>query len=218
MRTAWQIGDHIQGRWEIFKILEGGAGIVYVVYDHVFREPFAAKTFREEVFERSPLVADRFMREALAWIRLDVHPNVTQARMVEAIEGTPFLFLEYISGGDLGSWIGTPRLTEDVPQVLRFATQFCDGMTHALGKGIRAHRDIKPRNCMITADGVLKVTDFGLAKLLEDSATVGRGSSAAGARDINLTVAAVGTCTHMAPEQFANIEHIDVRAESTHSA
>src|SRR5579862_9377397 len=88
--------------------------------------------------------------------------------MVEKIQGKPFLFLEYVSGGDLAAWIGTPRLTEDISQVLRFAVQFCDGMIHALSKGIRAHRDIKPRNCLITVDGTLKVTDFGLAKLLED--------------------------------------------------
>src|ERR1700733_5543740 len=202
MRTAWQIGDHIQGRWEIFKILEGGAGIVYVVYDHVFREPFAAKTFREEVFELSPLVADRFMREALAWIRLDVPPNVTQARLVESIEGLPFLFLEYVSGGYLGSWIGTPRLTEDVPQILRFAIQFCDGMTHALAKGIRAHRDIKPRNCLIASDGVLKVTDFGLVKLLEDDLVAMGDAPAAKTQNFNLSMTSMGTCTHMAPEQF----------------
>src|SRR6266699_921902 len=128
MRTAWQVGDQIQSRWEIFKILEGGAGIVYVVYDHAFREPFAAKTFRDEVFAASPLIADRFVREALAWTRLDVHPNLTQARMLESIDGKPFLFLEYVSGGDLGSWIGRPRLTEDLLRLLRFAIQFCDGM------------------------------------------------------------------------------------------
>ena len=213
MRTVWQVGDHIQGRWEIFKILEGGAGIVYVVYDQVFREPFAAKTFKDEVFVCNPLVADRFMREALAWVRLDVHPNVTQARMVETIEGIPFLFLEYVSGGDLGDWIGTPRLTEDLPQVLRFAIHFCDGITHALSKGIRAHRDIKPRNCLITAAGIRKVTDFGLAKLLEEHSPAETSPSHRSTRGINMTVAAVGTCTHMAPEQFANIEHIDVRAD-----
>jgi tetratricopeptide (TPR) repeat protein len=213
MRTTWQTGDQIEGRWEIYKILEGGAGIVYIVYDHAFREPFAAKTFRDEIFAYSPLVADRFEREGLAWIRLDVHPNITQARMVERIEGKPFLFLEYVSGGDLGSWIGTPRLTEDLPQVLRFAIQFCDGMIHALSKGIRAHRDIKPRNCLITNDGVLKITDFGLAKLFEEE-TIAK-APAAGARiqSSNLTMTAVGTCTHMAPEQFDNVGWVDARAD-----
>ena len=213
MRTSWQVGDQIQGRWEIYKILQGGAGVVYVVYDHLFHEPFAAKTFRDEVFALSPLIANRFMQEALAWVRLDVHPNVTQARMMERIEGKPFLFLEYVSGGDLGEWIGTVRLTEDLPQTLLFAIQFCDGMIHALSKGIRAHRDIKPRNCLITRDGVLKVTDFGLAKLIEGETLAEIPNRAAKALNFDLTGTTAGTCTHMAPEQFDDARQVDLRSD-----
>ena len=211
MKKPWEIGDHIEGRWEIFNILEGGAGIVYIVYDQVFRESFAAKTFRDEIFACSPLIADRFEREAMAWVKLDLHPNIAQARMVEKIEGKPFLFLEYVSGGDLGSWIGTPALTEDLPQVLRFAVQFCDGMIHAFTKGIRVHRDIKPRNCLITKDSVLKVTDFGLAKLFDDDLpgdALNRGDP-----NLSLTATTMGTCTHMAPEQFTNAGKVDLRAD-----
>ena len=210
MGTTWKVGDHIEGRWEIYKILQGGAGIVYIVYDHAFREPFAAKTFRDEVVAFSPLVADRFVREGLAWVQLDLHPNVVQARMVEKIEGKPFLFLEYVSGGDLGSWIGTPRLTEDLPQVLRFAIQFCDGMIHVISKNVRVHRDIKPRNCLVTSDGILKITDFGLAKLFEE----GGAASHSGGGNTNLTSHAIGTCTHMAPEQFDNSGQVDSRADT----
>lgn len=144
-------------------------GIVYVVYDREFREALAAKTFQEEAFARNPGTAERFMREARAWVSLDIQQNVTRARFVQQIDAKPFIFLEYVSGGDLGSWIGTPRLTEDLPQVLRFAIQFCDGMTYALSRGIKAHRDIKPQNCLITEDRTLKVTDFGLAKVFDDS-------------------------------------------------
>jgi len=213
VRSAWQVGDQIQGRWEIYKILQGGVGVVYVVYDHLFHEPFAAKTFRDEVFASCPHIADRFTQEALAWVRLDVHPNITQARMVERIEGKPFLFLEYVSGGDLGGWIGTPRLTEDLPQLLRFAIQCCDGMIHALSKGIRAHRDIKPRNCLITRDGVLKVTDFGLAKLFEEEKLADIPDLAPQSQNFGLTATTVGTCTHMAPEQFENARQVDLRAD-----
>lgn len=211
MRKTWQIGDQIEGRWEVFNILQGGAGVVYIVYDHKFGESFAAKTFRNEIFARSPLIAARFDREALAWVKLDIHPNITEARMLEKIDGKPFLFLEYVSGGDLGAWIGTPRLTEDLPQLLRFGIQFCDGMTHASAKGIRAHRDIKPRNCLITSDGVLKVTDFGLVKLLDGDPA----EEAANVRNqsLNLSMATMGTCTHMAPEQFKNAGQVDSRAD-----
>jgi len=130
--------------------------------------------------------------------------------------------------------------------VLRFAIQFCDGMTHALAKGIKAHRDIKPQNCLITQDYTLKVTDFGLAKVFDDANTAdwrgesageeekGRGglfgrlfgrrqASSKGGTDtpnvqglsigLSRTGIAAGTCTHMAPEQFDDAKHVDVRAD-----
>jgi len=246
MATSWQIGDRIENRWEIHHILHGGMGIVYIVYDHEFREPFAAKTFQDDIFAQNPVIADCFTQEALTWVNLDVHQNVTRAFFAWTIGSKPFLFLEYASGGDLGGWIGTPRLTEDLPQVLRFAIQFCDGMTHALAKGIKAHRDIKPQNCLITQDYTLKVTDFGLAKVFDDLNTAdwrGRSageeekerggllgrllerrqvSSKGGADTPNVeglsigltgTGMAAGTCTHMAPEQFDDAKHVDVRAD-----
>ena len=156
MVKNWQIGDCLHDRWEIHNIMRGGMGVIYVVYDHEWQTVFAAKTFRDEVFARSRLIAEHFHKEALIWINLDAHPNIAEARFVQDIQGKPFLFLEYVSGGDLSGWIGTPRLTEDLPQVLRFAIQFCDGMTHALAKGIKAHRDIKPQNCLITQDRTLR--------------------------------------------------------------
>lgn len=253
MTHNWQIGDRIQKRWEIHSILRGGMGIVYIVYDHELREPFAAKTFQDELFVRNPAVAERFTREALVWINLDVHQNVAQARMVQLIEAKPFLLLEYVAGGDLGTWIGTPRLTEDLPQVLRFSIQFCDGMTHALSRGIKAHRDVKPQNALITRDGILKVTDFGLAKAFDESdmgagipakssggfghlfgrrpveesvrnvddlrsGLTDRGTSeqrTASGRGLHVsrTGMGAGTVTHMAPEQFDDAKHVDVRAD-----
>ncbi len=198
MATNWQIGDRIQNRWEIYKILRGGMGIVYVVYDHEFREAFAAKTFQDEIFARNPRIADRFTQESLTWVNLDAHQNITEARFVQTIAGKPLLFLEYVSGGDLSGWIGTPRLTEDLLQVLRFAIQFCDGMIHALSKGIKAHRDIKPQNCLVTGDGTLKVTDFGLARVAAmQEAKGGRG----------------GTYEYMPPEQWNNFEQADEQAD-----
>jgi tetratricopeptide (TPR) repeat protein len=212
----WNVGDRMENRWEIHKILRGGMGIVYVVYDHEWHEVFAVKTFQDEVFARTPGTADRFAIEARSWVNLDVHQNVVQARFVQNIRGKPLLFLEYVSGGDLGAWIGTPRLTNDLPQALRFAIQFCDGMSHALSKGIQAHRDIKPQNCLVTQDNILKVTDFGLAKVFDETpADPAFAVISAGGPAIHLSVSgkAAGTCTHMAPEQFDDAKHVDVRAD-----
>lgn len=250
MNEAWQVGDRIEGRWEVHRVLKGGMGVVFVVYDHNIDAVYAAKTFQDEVFARTPDISKRFVQEASTWINLDLHENIVWAQFVESIRGKPYLFLEFVSGGDLSSWIGTPRLVDDLPQTLRFALQFCDGMRHALSKGIKAHRDIKPQNCLVTESGTLKVTDFGLAKIVADVETspIAAGLSAgpaavtatnvapsSGARAgllgrlfsshlsslqsvpaniaLSKTGTAAGTCTHMAPEQFDDSKHVDVRAD-----
>ena len=230
MATDWQRGDKIKGRWQILDIKRGGMGIVYVVYDLKSHEVFAAKTFQDEIFTHAPQVADRFMQEALTWVNLGAHPNIVEARFAEKIAGKPYLFLEYVSGGTLADWIGTPRLTEDLPQVLRFAIQFCDGMIHASSKGIKAHRDIKPQNCLITWDKTLKITDFGLAKVFDEVKArdwgikrARNGENKEGQMEetdaqrlaigLTQTGEGAGTCTHMSPEQFEDIKHVDVRAD-----
>jgi tetratricopeptide (TPR) repeat protein len=105
--------------------------------------------------------------------------------------------------------------------VLRFAIQFCDGMIHALSRGIKAHRDIKPDNCLVTEDRTLKVTDFGLAKVF-DEASLGGGNQERSREEerlgglgivVSRTGDAKGTPHYMAPEQFEDAKHVDVRAD-----
>jgi serine/threonine protein kinase len=191
MSTNWQPGDRINGRWEIEQVLAGGMGIVYVVRDNETEERLAAKTYRDDVLAANPELPFRFEREAVAWVNLDSHPNIVKARFVQIIQGKPFLFLEYISGGNLRALLPSLKVSPNFADVdsdsyngyyLRLSTiqhlaiNFCDGMIHASKCGITAHRDIKAENCLVTEESwrpTLKITDYGLAKVFDDAGIPG---------------------------------------------
>ena len=119
---------------------------------------------------RSRIRISRFAAECRLWVQLGEHPNIVRAYSVEIIDGRPYVVLELIQGGELNRWIGTPRL--DLRRALRFGYQFCLGMEHALRQGLHCHRDIKPGNLLVTEDGTLKITDFGLARVCEEMVAV----------------------------------------------
>ena len=162
------VGDWIGDRFEIFDVHEGGMSLVYVVNDHLGKSGqtvVALKTLKDELL-RHKIRRSRFATECRLWVQLGQHPNIVQAYAVEIIEGKPYVVLELVQGGDLVRWIGSRRL--NLVQSLRFGVQFCQGMEHATRQGLSCHRDIKPGNLLITEDGVLKITNFGLARVCEE--------------------------------------------------
>ena len=166
------MGDWIGGRFQIFDIHEGGMSLVYVVNDQMNGpgpQVVALKTLRGELL-RSRVRISRFATECRLWVQLGEHSNIVRAHSVEVFDGLPYVVLELIQGGDLNRWIGTPRL--DMRQALRFGYQFCLGMEHALRQGLHCHRDVKPANLLVTEDGTLKITDFGLARISEEMIAV----------------------------------------------
>src|SRR5262249_54126417 len=174
MVSTLGVGDWIGGRFQIFDVHEGGMSLVYVVNDQMNGpgpQVVALKTLRTELL-RSRVRVSRFATECRLWVQLGEHPNIVRAHSVEIFDGRPYVVLELIPGGDLHRWIGTSRL--DLTQALRFGYQFCRGMEHALRQGLHCHRDIKPGNLMVTEQGTLKITDFGLARVSEEMMGVNR--------------------------------------------
>jgi serine/threonine protein kinase len=172
MLGAYSVGDWIGGRFQVFDVHEGGMSLVYVVNDQSGGpgpQVVALKTLRNELL-RSRIRISRFAAECRLWVQLGEHPNIVRAHSVEIIDGRPYVVLELIQGGELSRWIGTPRL--DLTRALRFGYQFCLGMEHALRQGLHCHRDIKPGNLLVTEDGTLKITDFGLARVSEEMVAV----------------------------------------------
>lgn len=218
MRPGAEPDEWVRGRWKVQrKITSGGMGEVYLVFDKVFDGMLvAAKSFKPELFAASATVEQRFLREAANWIKLDFHPNVTAALYMDRFDERPFLFLEYVPGGDLADWLETSRQPGELTPVLRFAANICDGMAHILENGMQAHRDLKPANCLIAQDGTLKISDFGLSRVFDDAdlpQPAAAGTRPVGAKPGTATGAGFGTPPYMAPEQFVDAKRADVRSD-----
>jgi serine/threonine-protein kinase len=192
-----QPGQKLAGRYEIIEpIGRGGMGIVYRALDLELSEPVAVKTLRRELVSDSTALA-RFKSE-LRLARRISHRNVIRTHDLGETDGMYFITMEYVDGTSVKALI-TERGRLPVHATLPIARQLCRALAVAHEQGI-IHRDIKPHNMVLAPDGVLKVMDFGIARLL------GR------TQGMTQTGVVVGTPEYMAPEQLLG-EDVDVRAD-----
>jgi tetratricopeptide (TPR) repeat protein len=214
-------GDVIGQKYFVHKVLgAGGFGIVYLVYSRETEVVYALKTLRDEHLQ-DQTTRRRFQKEAETWVNLERHPYIVRAYQVEAIGRRLFIAMEYIAPDQQGlnSLDGYLRGKPlELVQSLRWSIQFCYGMEYAYSRGVRSHRDIKPANIMIGFDGSVKISDFGLASVLDGSPEVTRiklhiHRRVVGLPGQTLEGAACGTPTHMAPEQFTNAVGCDERSD-----
>ena len=169
-KKAYKGGDIIGGQYEVYGTLGmGGFGFVYLTYDHVTEEVVALKTFRDE-FLADGKTREAFKKEALIWVNLERHPFILPALLVfeDKVSKRLYVCMDYIAPDqnrrvNLADHLEHASDPIDTETALRWAIQFCYGMEHVNANGIKCHRDIKPANIMITQDGTLKITDFGLA-------------------------------------------------------
>jgi Tol biopolymer transport system component len=194
------------GPYEILDALgAGGMGEVYRARDPKLNRLIAVKVLREE-FAADPERRLRFEREAQSIAALN-HPNIVTIYSVEQADRVHFLTMELVDGKPLSDQIVKGGLP--LARILSVAIPLADAISAAHQKGI-AHRDLKPTNLMVTADGRVKVLDFGLAKLMEPS----RVERAVSALPTVLTGEGriVGTVAYMSPEQ-AQGNPIDHRSD-----
>lgn len=209
--TIWQIGQTIDGLYKILDVSAGGMGAVYFVNHLKWKIPLAVKTPLQSLI-KSPSAYQRYIKEAETWINIGMHPHIVTCFYVRDIDGILRIFIEYVDGGTLKDLIDARQLA-DINRVLDLAIQFSMAMEYVHDQGI-IHRDIKPANCMITGEGELKVTDFGIAKLGDDVPDSGEPldvvSNHAG---LTVTGTGFGTPEYMAPEQFLDAKNISKEAD-----
>jgi Tol biopolymer transport system component/tRNA A-37 threonylcarbamoyl transferase component Bud32 len=191
------------GTFQIVRLLgSGGMGEVYLARDRALDRTVAIKVLRAGAMD--PHHRARFEREARAASTLN-HPNVAHIYLLgDTRDGRRYLAMEYVEGVSLDQ-----RLVERLPvaEAAGIAIQMASALTTAHGAGI-VHRDVKPANVIVRGDGVVKVLDFGLAKLVPPSA------ASHDATESLLTEPGllVGTADYMAPEQVRG-QDVDARAD-----
>ena len=188
------------GRYRLLHLLgQGGMGSVYAAYDDHLDRKIALKLIRASRLDDAELRA-RTVREARALARLS-HPNVVHVYEVGEIEGQLFVAMEFLAGPTLRTWLdGQERPWRETLAVLR---QAGEGPAAAHAQGV-VHRDFKPHNVMIGADGRVRVLDFGLARFGEaEEPRAGEIDVAAERPDrgLTLTGAQLRTPAYMAPGQ-----------------
>jgi serine/threonine protein kinase/Flp pilus assembly protein TadD len=200
-------GSHISG-YEILSLLgAGGMGQVYLAQDLRLRRKVAIKTLNpDSVYDRSSL--GRFEQEALAASALN-HPNILTIFEVGKSTGVEFIASEFVDGPTLREKLnaGELGLTETVDIAIQVAT----GLNAAHTAGI-VHRDIKPENIIVRKDGIVKILDFGIAKLSAN--TNGQPTQLRSIRSYSATRPGIvlGTARYMAPEQAQGLP-VDGRAD-----
>jgi len=179
-----------------YEVLErvgrGGMGTVYKVRHTLRNEILALKQLNDD----SPEIQKRFENEAVVLSKLS-HPNIVQVNDFFSFENELYIAMEFVDGKPLSQIIGKEVGPIIAEKAVPLFTQILRGMSHAHQNGI-VHRDIKPANILVGSDGTVKITDFGIARVL--GATMGT----AGMK--------MGTIYYMSPEQMEG-EEIDERSD-----
>jgi len=190
------IGETLSGRYRVQRLLgRGGMSAVWLARDLELPRDVAVKILHARRLESADAV-ERFEREARTLAGL-AHPGIVTVIDRGEHDGRPFIVFEHVSGQDLRARIAARGHLKPA-EALAICAQVADALAYAHRQGV-IHRDVKPHNVLLTDDGVAKLTDFGIARILEEPSLTATGR-------------VWGTGEYIAPEQAAG-QPLDERAD-----
>lgn len=185
---------------EIIELIgQGGMGAVYKAKQPSLGRIVAIKVLPPE-FAKDPTFAERFAREVRTLGQLS-HPNIVSVYDSGEVDGLHYFIMEYVDGLNLRQLMHAGELAPS--EALAIVPQICEALQYAHDSGV-IHRDVKPENIMIDSNGRVKVADFGLAKLVQNTP-----------ENVSLTMSqqVMGTWRYMAPEQIEKPDSVDHRSD-----
>ena len=191
------IGRRLEGRYWIQSLVGvGGMANVYRGVDEKNGNPIAVKVLKEEFLDNEELVR-RFKNESKA-ISILSHPNIVKVYDVSVTDKLQYIVMEYVDGITLKEYLKQRGGALTWKETVHFATQILSALQHAHSKGI-IHRDVKPQNIMLLADGSIKMMDFGIARFSR-------------AQSQTVSDKAIGSVHYISPEQ-AKGDRTDARTD-----
>jgi hypothetical protein len=191
---VFAVGTLVEGRYQLVeRIGRGGTSAIFKALDTILGDHIALKAFLQVVPDEA---ADRRIRRELRMARELTHQNIVRVHELGSQQGFRYITMELLQGVDLRDKMGAAL---SMARAIDYMIQICDGLGAAHAKGI-VHRDIKPENCFVTTTEVLKLLDFGIAKVV----------TAPGA---TVSGAILGTPAYIAPEQITDYSGVTHKAD-----
>ena len=201
------LGKTISHYEVVEKLGAGGMGDIYKAQDRRLNRFVAIKVLSASS-AGDPERRRRFIQEAQAASGLN-HPNIITIYDIVSEHNTEYMVMEFVSGRTLDDLI--PRTGLPTGQVLKIAVQMASALEAAHAAGI-VHRDLKPANVMVTNSGLVKILDFGLAKMTAIDTSLTEDTQTIGAAPLTVEGSIIGTVSYMSPEQ-AQGKRVDPRSD-----
>lgn len=201
LKTSEQIekGMLIDHRFTVIDVYSSHTETVYKVLDPDYQEPFLIRTLAPEYCNNADIKA-LFINQARFWTRVSAHRNLVKAELLKNINGAPCLFTELAEGRKLQDLIKSELLS--VKSSVEIGIQLCEGLEHLYRDTGITHGDIRPFNCIVTEESILKLNNCGQAKISDRIALSCQKGGEIDSSDHPLCERA----SHMAPELFNDIE------------